>query len=83
MTRMTGDEYEQKMEEVLSDVPESFRSFVSSHAYEHGHSSGYEEVCSIASGLVYDLQKPLENYRNEIIQSIVKVSGPGGGSGGN
>lgn len=33
MTRMIGDEYKQKMQEILSGVPELFRSFVESHAY--------------------------------------------------
>ena len=42
--RMTDIEFAEKQTEKLNELPEEFRGVVSSMAWDHGHSAGYEEV---------------------------------------
>jgi len=65
--RMTSEEFNVKQDELLSELPEEFRSFVSSYAYDHGHSAGYEEVIGIMSGLVSDLKEPIRKFQEGLI----------------
>lgn len=55
LARMTEDEYLEAMKEAVSDLPKEFADYVTSEAYDRGHSAGYEEVVSIASGMAYTL----------------------------
>ena len=60
---MTAEEFSIKQAELLKSLPEEFHSFVRYYAYEHGHSSGYEEVLGIVQSLVYELEPVIEKYR--------------------
>lgn len=63
MARMTDNEFNQKMDRLLLNVPESIAKFVRSTAYDRGHSAGYEEVLSIAESLVSELDEVITELR--------------------
>jgi hypothetical protein len=63
LERMTSEEYEVELAEILSPLPEEFRSFVSSKAYEVGHSAGYEEVINEARELAYNLNQAVVAFK--------------------
>lgn len=67
VARLTEHEYESEMTVLLADLPESFRLFVRRQAWEDGHSSGYEEVISIAQDLASGLQPAIEQYRKSLL----------------
>jgi hypothetical protein len=60
---MTGEEFEAKQKEELKGLPEEFHSFVRMFAYEHGHSSGYDEVLNYVLELASELKPAVEKYR--------------------
>jgi len=64
--RCTADQHEKLMADIVSGLPPSLGGFVRSHAYEHGHSSGYEECLSIAMELAYELQEILPKLKKEL-----------------
>lgn len=64
--RCTADQHEKLMADIVSGLPPSLGGFVRSHAYEHGHSSGYEECLSIAMELAYELQEILPKLKREL-----------------
>lgn len=64
--RCDQNNYEREMDKELSPLPPSLQSFVRSHAYEHGHSSGYEECLNIARGLAHELEQLLPQLRKEL-----------------
>jgi hypothetical protein len=66
LKRMTSDEYNAEMKEILADLPEEFHGFISHTAYEDGHSSGYEEVVQIARSLAHDLLPCVKNYTKKL-----------------
>ena len=68
---MTNEEFYIKQTELLSKVPEIFRSTLSYMAYERGHSTGDEEILSYLSGLVSDLAPVIEKYKEQIELKIV------------
>ena len=55
-----------KEAELLSLVPEEFRSTLSRMAYDRGHSAGLEEVVSILDQLIYDLTPAIMAYTNRL-----------------
>ena len=59
---MTVEDYVAEMDDILGDLPEEFAGFVSSQAYDRGHSSGYEECISIAKDLADSIGKVLSAY---------------------
>jgi hypothetical protein len=65
---MTDAEYKAEMVRMLLDVPKAFRGFIEQNAWDHGHSSGYEEVINIASSLIADLVGPIKDFEKEIRQ---------------
>lgn len=56
VARMTQEEYDQELSLAVSELPDEFHSFVRQWAWEHGHSSGFEEVIQIAQNLVSELK---------------------------
>lgn len=62
----TREEYEKELESLLDSIPTPFHSFVKSQAYEIGHSCGYEEVLSLAQGIVFDLRPAIEAYAKNL-----------------
>lgn len=58
---MTQQEYHDKLREILKpfDCVPYIRDFMSSYAYENGHSCGYEEVIIHATNIAYDLKEAL------------------------
>ena len=61
--RMNSEDFTKKMDEILAEIPTAFREFVSSQAWDRGHSSGFEEVCSIAQDLTDSLKPAIKAYR--------------------
>ncbi len=66
LERMTEDEYATEMMDILGPLPEAFRQFVRSQAYDRGHSAGYEEVISIASDLASELLPCCKEYATQL-----------------
>ncbi len=66
LERMTDAEYNSEMAELLAELPEEFRSYVSSESYDHGHSAGYEECVSIARSMVHGLKPVIDAYTKRI-----------------
>lgn len=66
LERMTDTEYKEEMDELLKPLPPEFHAFVRGQAYDQGHSSGYEEVVSIAQGLVHDLEPCVMAYTKRL-----------------
>jgi hypothetical protein len=66
LERMTENEYDAEIAEQLSELPESFHGFVRNHAYEHGHSSGLEEMLNIASELISNLAPCVKEYATQL-----------------
>jgi hypothetical protein len=63
--RMTDEEYETELSEMLETIPEAFRKFVRTKAYDDGHSSGLEECLNIAESLVSDLIPCIREYTKQ------------------
>lgn len=67
---ITGEDYSREMEKMLSKIPQEFHSYVSTTAYDRGHSSGYEECLQIAQEIVSDLKGPIEKYKYSLSQGM-------------
>lgn len=55
--------------ELVSELPDEFKEYVEKVSYERGHSAGYDEVLSIAKGMVYDLKLVVDKYTTRILSS--------------
>lgn len=66
---MDNQEFEQRQEEILKDIPEEFHSAVKWHAWDRGHSSGYESVLSCVADLVDMLKDPIAEYTARLIKN--------------
>lgn len=66
---MDEKEFEQRQDEILKDIPEEFHSAVKWHAWDRGHSSGYELVLNCVAELVYMLKKPIAEYTARLIKN--------------
>lgn len=66
---MDNQEFEQRQEEILKDIPEEFHSAVRWHAYDHGHAYGHEEVLIHVQNLVDMLKEPIVKYTERLIKS--------------
>lgn len=64
--RMTGEDYDREMKEIVSDLPIEFAEFVQSKSWEDGHSAGYEEVINIATSLAYEIKRAVDKYNARI-----------------
>jgi len=58
--RLTEEEYELRLDEMLARLPPELRPAVSWHAWQHGHSGGYEEVLLHAEDMVDALEAPVK-----------------------
>lgn len=65
---MDGQDFGQRQEKILEHLPKEFQSYVSSTAYDRGHSGGYEEVLNIAEGMAYDLIPVIKSYTERILK---------------
>jgi len=63
---MTNEEFRQKEEELLKDIPPEFRSAISYHAWEQGHSAGYGEVLIYVSDLADALAPAIRAFVSRI-----------------
>lgn len=68
LERMTDDEYNEEMAEILKSIPPDFHQFINTQAYERGHSSSHEECVNIARSLASDLL-PCINKFAELFRS--------------
>ena len=66
LERMTENEYDAEIAEQLSELPEAFHGFVKNHAYDHGHSSGFEEMIGIANELISNLVPCVKEFRTQL-----------------
>ncbi len=67
LERMTEAEYEAELRDLLEDVPFEFLSYVSSEAYDRGHSEGREQVIQIAQSMVYNLRPVIVDYTQRLV----------------
>ena len=58
--RLKEDQFNEDMNELLKDIPKQFYPFISGYSWEQGHSSGFEEVLTIARNLVSGLEIPIK-----------------------
>jgi hypothetical protein len=58
--------YSADLDDILGALPPELRSAVSQMAWEHGHSAGYAEVLSYATGFVADLKEPLAAFETRV-----------------
>lgn len=65
---MTAEQFATETSRILSPLPPEFRGFVAGYAWEHGHSSGYDEVLLITRALTDDLLGPIHAYSVRIGQ---------------
>ena len=66
LERMTEEEYNSELREILKPLPVEFHAFITHQAYEQGHSAGYEEVIGIARDLANDLLPCINDYRGGV-----------------
>jgi hypothetical protein len=67
----TADDYDTEMEQALCDLPDEFKSFVSSQAWQRGHSAGHDEVVGIANELAGDIRPAILAYQRRLMESLV------------
>lgn len=65
---ITEAEFAKRQAEMLKEIPTEFKPVLAYMAWERGHSAGYQEVLNILEDLVATLKKPLEDYRERVIQ---------------
>jgi hypothetical protein len=75
---MNHEEYEEELTKAIEDLPPEFREYARQTSWERGHSAGYEEVVSIASGVTYDLLPHIQQYHNRIVRTEQKSSSAAG-----
>ena len=63
---MGSTEYHEEMGRLLEEIPEEFRGYVSSEAYDRGHSSGYEESFNIAQDITNTLKRCIDKYTKRL-----------------
>lgn len=63
---MDSTEYHEEMGRLLEEIPEEFRGYVSSEAYDRGHSSGYEESFNIAQDITNTLKRCIDKYTKRL-----------------
>ncbi len=63
--RINDQEYETELSEMLETIPEAFRQFVRTKAYDDGHASGMEECLNIAESLISDLIPCIREYTKQ------------------
>jgi len=63
---MTDQEFNEKQDKILEHIPQEFKSAISYHAYEQGHSSGNEEIIIHLSDLVDALLQPIQEFEKRI-----------------
>lgn len=68
---LTSEQYNAELDKILDSVPEAFRRFISSSAYERGHSAGYEEVLMIAQGLATELEDPIKEFKKQVLEEAL------------
>lgn len=56
---MTPEEFAEREQQILQDVPEELRSALSYMAYEQGHAYGHSEVLIHLQNYVDNLDKPI------------------------
>ena len=74
LQRMTEEEFQAEMTEILKDIPVEFQGFISYSSWEHGHSCWREEVVSIANEMASELIKPIEAYAKRIKKELEDAS---------
>lgn len=67
LERMTDDEYNAEMKEILSEIPQEFHSYVWSESYDRGHSDGMEGCVNIAVSIVSALKPCIKEFRKNIM----------------
>lgn len=66
---MDNQEFEQRQDEILKDIPQEFHSAVRWHAYDRGHAYGHNEVLIHVQDLVDMLKEPIAEYTARLIKN--------------
>lgn len=67
LERMTRADFDEEMKEILSELPVEFQDFVRTLSWEHGHSSGYEEVVNYANEIGPNLKSAIARYNKRTV----------------
>ncbi len=59
-------EFYEKQTEILKEIPIEFRAALSYMAWEHGHSSGFNEVLMILTDTIFHLKEPIKKFEERI-----------------
>lgn len=74
LARMTEEEFQEEMKQLLTNIPEAFHGFVEYQSYEQGHSCGREEVVLIASDIVSNLKPSIDAFAEGTKNGMVALS---------
>lgn len=66
LPKMTKEEYANKRESILKDIPNEFKFVISSIAWEQGRDEGYEETIGILENIVSNFEKPIRDFEQRI-----------------
>lgn len=67
LTRMTQEEFDGESRQLLLRIPPLLHAALRQLAWEHGHSSGLEEVFNYLQEFVDALAQPLAAYRQQLL----------------
>ncbi len=70
LDRMTDVEFNEEMVALLRQLPEEFWPFIRGWSDDHGHSSGMEEVVSIAEDLVANLRPAIFKFTQRLTAEL-------------
>jgi hypothetical protein len=62
----TVEQFDEELANILEELPQAFRSYVSSKAWDDGHSSGYGEVLNYAREHVATLLPCILQYAKDV-----------------
>lgn len=66
LLRLTANQYAEELKAALNDIPQEFHSFVSSYAWEQGHSHSHEEVLGYVQEIICGLKPAIKAYAKAI-----------------
>ena len=66
LERMTQADFDADMNLILNSVPPEFQAYVRTTSWDRGHSSGFEEVASIAEDIVDALRPCILEYNKRL-----------------
>lgn len=60
---VTAENYSDKLEEALANLPNEWKVFIWMNAYDRGHSAGYAEVVAIAKDMAWTARDCIQKHK--------------------